>query len=80
MESGLYHKSRRFQENIEKVIPIFHLMASVFISHHADLSIKTINPQMRIYGQFFFFSNLKNGVESIYWVNAKIIEEFQGVE
>ena len=31
-------------------------------------------------GQFFFFSNLKNEVESIYWVDARIIEELKPAE
>ncbi len=28
-------------------------------------------------GQFFFFSNLRNGMEDIYWVDAKIIEDLK---
>ena len=31
-------------------------------------------------GQFFFFSNQKNDVENIYWVDAKIIEELKPAE
>jgi len=34
-------------------------------------------PGMSPDGRFFFFSNLKNGMEDIYWVDAKIIEDLK---
>ena len=36
-------------------------------------SCVTVSPD----GRFFFFSNLKNGMEDIYWVNADIIEDLK---